>query len=75
MSILFSPTINILASCILFHTNLFFEDDNFGHNNMAYDEGRDENLRDVVADINENLELQAVGNGDALQPMRISMTI
>ena len=52
-----------------------FEDDNFGHNNIAYDKGRDENLRDVVADINGNLELQAVGNGDALQPMRISMTI
>ena len=52
-----------------------FEDDNFGHNNMAYDESRDENLRDVVADVNENLELQAVGNGDSLEPMRISMTI
>ena len=55
--------------------NLFYVDDNFGHNNMACDESRDENLRDAVADMNENLELQAVGNGDALQPMRISMTI
>ena len=54
---------------------LTFQDDNLGHDNMAYNENRDENLRDVVADINGNLELQAVGNGDALQPMRISMTI
>ena len=31
---------------------------------MAYDESRDENWRDVVTDINEHLELQAVGNGE-----------
>ena len=29
---------------------------------MAYGESRDENSRDVVADMNEHLELQAVGN-------------
>ena len=40
----------------------FFEDDNFGHDNTAYDESRDEHLGDVVTDINENLELQAIGN-------------
>ena len=39
-----------------------FKDDNFGYDNMAYGESRDENSRDVVADMNEHLELQAVGN-------------
>ena len=57
-------TINILASYILFHAYLFFEDDNFGLDNMAYDESRDENWRNVVADMNEHLELQDVGNGE-----------
>ena len=31
---------------------------------MAYDESRDENFRNVVADMNEHLELQDVGNGE-----------
>ena len=44
---------------------LIFEDDSFGHDNMAYDESRNENLRDVVAHVNENLDLQAVGNEEA----------
>ena len=58
---LFFLTINKLASNILFHSHLFFVDNNF---DMPYDERCDENCGDVVTDINENLESQAVGNGE-----------
>ena len=52
---------NILASYISLHMYSFFVDNNF---DMPYDERLDENCGDVVTDINENLESQAVGNGE-----------
>ena len=41
--------------------HLIFLDTNF---DMPHDERWDENCGDVVTDMNENLESQAVGNGE-----------